>query len=39
MLLEEAEQVAELDPALAAGLLSFAANLPVFRLEGPPPSS
>ena len=34
MLLEEAEQVSELDPALAAALLSFAANLPVFRLEG-----
>ena len=34
MLLEEAEQVGELDPALAAALLSFAANLPVFRLEG-----
>jgi DNA-binding CsgD family transcriptional regulator len=34
MLLEEAEQVAELDPELAAALLSFAANLPVFRLEG-----
>jgi DNA-binding CsgD family transcriptional regulator len=34
MLLEEAEQVGELDPAVAAALLSFAANLPVFRLEG-----
>ena len=34
MLLEEAEEVAELDPELAAALLSFAANLPVFRLEG-----
>jgi hypothetical protein len=34
MLLEEAEHVGELDPALAAALLSFAANLPVFRLEG-----
>ena len=33
MLLEEAEHVGELDPALAAALL-FAANLPVFRLEG-----
>ena len=31
--------VGELDPALAAALLSFAANLPVFRLEGLPPSS
>ena len=34
MLLEEAERIGELDPALAAALLSFAANLPVFRLEG-----
>ena len=34
MLLEEAEQVSEFDPELAAALLSFAANLPVFRLEG-----
>ena len=35
MLLSEAEHVGELDPALAAALLSFAANLPFFRLEGP----
>ena len=33
MLLEEAEQVSELEPALAATLLSFAANLRFFRLE------
>ena len=35
MLLDEAERISELDPALAAALLSFAANLPFFRLEGP----
>jgi len=35
MLLEEAEQVAERDPGLAGSLLSFAANLLFFRLEGP----
>ncbi|MDX6438694.1 MAG: hypothetical protein QOF45_1277 [Gaiellaceae bacterium] len=35
MLVDEAEHVSELDPALGAALLSFAANLPFFRLEGP----
>ena len=34
MLLDEAERIMELDPWIAAGLLSFAANLPFFRLEG-----
>ncbi len=35
MIIDEAERVIELDPALAAALLSFAANLLFFRLEGP----
>lgn len=33
MLLAEAEQVAELDPTWAGGMLSLAANLPLFRLQ------
>jgi DNA-binding CsgD family transcriptional regulator len=35
MLVEEAERVSELDPALASSLFSFAANLRFFRLEAP----
>jgi len=33
MLLAEAEQVAELEPTWAGGMLSLAANLPLYRLQ------
>lgn len=36
MLLAEADQVAELDPTLAGGMLSLAANLPLYRLQARP---
>jgi DNA-binding CsgD family transcriptional regulator len=35
ILLDEAERVAEADPAWAAAMLALAANLPCYRLEAP----